>query len=177
MLSMCCLHEMTGSFTRTTDPASPEGVTELILRIFRLNGALLAAGDRLVGGLGLTSARWQLLGGIMDQEEPLSVAQLAREIGVTRQSVQRIANELEAEGIVAFRPNPRHKRAQLIELTARGREVFARSMELQRPWAASLGRALTAAQVCDACETLTALLTALKDITPAGAESMAEQDG
>lgn len=143
-------------------PATPEHVTELILRIFRTNSALLAAGDQLVKGLGLTSARWQLLGGIADRDEPLSVAQLAREIGVTRQSVQRIVNELEIEGVVAFRPNPRHKRAQLVELTRHGRTVFERSMALQRPWAAALGRNLTAAQVSEVCTTLEELLTVLK---------------
>jgi DNA-binding MarR family transcriptional regulator len=143
-------------------PAAPEDVTELILRIFRANSALLAAGDQLVEGLGLTSARWQLLGGIADHEEPLSVAQLAREIGVTRQSVQRIANELESEGVIVFRPNPRHKRAQLVELTSHGRTLFERSMELQRPWATALGRNLTTSQVSEACKALGALLTALK---------------
>ena len=140
---------------------SPEGVTELILRIFRVNGALLAAGDRLVAELGLTSARWQLLGGLADQEESLSVAQLARKMGLTRQAVQRIANELEAEGVVAFRANPRHKRAQLIELTTHGYELYDRSMELQRPWAVALGRDLTTPQVSEASATLGSLLLAL----------------
>jgi len=150
-------------------PAAPEDVTELILRIFRVHSALLAAGDKLVEGLGLTSARWQLLGGIADREEPLSVAQLAREIGVTRQSVQRIANELETEGVIAFRPNPRHKRAQLVGLTSHGRTLFERSMELQRPWAGALGRNLTASQVTQVCKTLEELLANLKggeDATP-----------
>ena len=134
----------------------------MILRIFRVNSALLAAGDQLVEGLGLTSARWQLLGGIAGHQEPLTVAQLAREIGVTRQSVQRIANELETEGVIAFRPNPRHKRAQLIELTSHGRTLFERSMELQRPWATALGRNLAASRVSEVCKTLEELLKALK---------------
>ena len=153
---------MTRRSRNDTEFISPEGVTELILRIFRVNGALLAAGDRLVAELGLTSARWQLLGGIADQEQPLSVAQLARKLGNTRQAVQRIANDLEAEGVVAFRINPLHKRAQLVELTNRGRELFERSMALQRPWAASLGRDLTASQVSEVCVTLDSLLVALE---------------
>ena len=152
---------MTIPATGCADRVSPEAVTELILRIFRLNGALLAAGDRLVGELGLTSARWQLLGSIADQDQSFSVAQLARKMGNTRQAVQRIANDLEAEGVVAFRANPRHKRAQLIELTHLGRELFERSMELQRPWAAALGRDLTASQMRDVCSIVEALLAAL----------------
>ena len=149
-------------------PASPEGVTELILRIFRVNGALIVAGDRLVAELGLTSARWQLLGGLADQEEPLTVAQLARKMGLTRQAVQRIANELVAEGVVAFRLNPRHKRAQLIELTPRGHDLYDRSMELQRPWAAALGCDLTAPHVSEASATLVTLLLAIERAASSG---------
>jgi DNA-binding MarR family transcriptional regulator len=156
-------------------PAAPEDVTELILRVFRANSALLAAGDQLVEGLGLTSARWQLLGGIADNGEPLSVAQLAREIGVTRQSVQRIANELETEGVIAFRPNPRHKRAQLVELTSHGRTLFERSLELQRPWAAALGGNLTASGVSTVCKTLDELLRALKGSGNATREATASR--
>lgn len=141
--------------------ASPEAMTELILRIFRANGALLAAGDRLVGKLGLTSARWQLLGAIAEQKDPLSVAQLARTMGVTRQAVQRIANELAAGGVVAFRNNPRHKRAQLVELTEDGRDLFGRAMDVQRPWAATLGRSLSAAQAAGTREALDTLLARL----------------
>ncbi|RZM37061.1 MAG: MarR family transcriptional regulator [Sphingomonas sp.] len=150
----------------TIDPAgfaSAEVMTELILRLFRVNGALLSAGDRLVGGLGLTSARWQLLGGVAEDIEPMSVAQLARKMGVTRQAVQRIANELAAEGVVAFRANPRHRRAQLVELTERGHDLFGRAMELQRPWAVGLGRHLSSAQAADVREALDLLLTAVEE--------------
>jgi len=161
---------MTHSPADSPDPVSPEGMTELILRVFRLNGALLAAGDRLVGELGLTSARWQLLGAIADQEEALPVAQLARKMGVTRQAVQRVANELAAEGVIAFRANPRHKRAQLIELTAGGRDLFARSLQLQRPWVAALGQGLTTLQVKEVCATVEVLLAALDRTAPGGAE-------
>lgn len=53
-------------------------VTELILETFRLNGRLLAAGDALVANIGLTSARWQVLGAIALSPVPLPVAHLAR---------------------------------------------------------------------------------------------------
>lgn len=142
-----------------TPPA--DAITELILRIFRVNGGLLLAGDRLVSPLGLTSARWQLLGGIAGAKQPQPVAQLARDIGVSRQAVQRLANELAGEGIVAFCPNPHHKRAQLVVLTARGRELYEAALDLQRPWAEKLGRSLTAGQVATACDVVDGLLTKL----------------
>src|SRR3984957_21057366 len=100
----------------------PEGaaLTALVLEIFRLNGALLAEGDRLVGDIGLTSARWQVMGAAALSPVPLPVAAIARNMGLTRQAVQRVANDLEQAGFVRFAPNPHHQRAQLLLLTAAG---------------------------------------------------------
>lgn len=122
--------------------ASGEALTTFILDVFRLNGRLLVAGDRLVSELGLTSARWQVLGAISYAQQPESVARLARNMGVHRQGIQRIVNELEKEGIVEFRPNPHHKRAQLVVLTSKGQELFAKALELQIPWANALSKGL-----------------------------------
>ena len=119
-----------------------EAVTALILDVFRLNGRLLVAGDRLVAELGLTSARWQVLGAIAYAERPESVAWHARTMGVHRQGIQRIANELEAEGIVEFRPNPHHKRAHLVVLTSKGEKLFDAALALQAPWVNRLSNGL-----------------------------------
>lgn len=119
-----------------------EALTGLILDVFRLNGSLLVAGDRLVADLGLTSARWQILGAITQAERPESVAWLARSMGLHRQGVQRIVNELERDGIVEFKPNPHHKRAHLVLLTAKGRKLYADAMKLQAPWVNALADGL-----------------------------------
>ena len=110
----------------------------LILDLFRLNSRLLMMGDRLVAGLGLTSARWQVLGAIMSAERPEPVAWIPRDLGGHRQNVQRIVNDLQKEGLVEFDPNPHHKRAQLVVLTEKGRTTFEKAMELWTPWADSL---------------------------------------
>src|SRR5260221_4680783 len=89
-----------------------EWVTELILEIFRTNGRLLAAGDALVADIGLTSARWQVLGAIALSPVPLPVAHIARNMGLTRQAVQRLANEMARDGLVRFMANPHHRRAR-----------------------------------------------------------------
>jgi DNA-binding MarR family transcriptional regulator len=68
--------------------------------VFRLNGALLVSGDALVGDLGLTSARWQVLGAIALSPVPLPVAHLARNMGLTRQAVQRSVDEMRHDGLV-----------------------------------------------------------------------------
>ncbi len=109
-------------------------MTRLMLDLFRLNSLVVIAGDRLVAPLGLTSARWQVLGAIVAAERPQPVAWLARDLGANRQNVQRIINDLQREGLVAFALNPHHKRAQLILLTDKGQRAFKSAMELQEPW-------------------------------------------
>src|SRR5215831_10107119 len=94
-----------------------EALTDLILDLFRLSSLLLTAGDRLVTRLGLTSARWQVLGTIVAAGRSQPVAWLARDMGANRQNVQRIVNDLQKEGLVAFQSNPHHRRAQLVVLT------------------------------------------------------------
>jgi DNA-binding MarR family transcriptional regulator len=129
-----------------------ELVTGVILEVFRLNGLLLGEGDRLVADLGLTSARWQVLGAVALAPAPMPVAWIARNMGLTRQAVQRIVNELSEEGVLAFAENPHHRRAKLVVLTNRGAKLY-RAVEARRaPWAKALAegrssRALTAALI------------------------------
>src|SRR5215510_4989346 len=95
----------------TTHTPAGAATTELILEIFRLNGLLLEAGDRLVSDIGLTSARWQELGAIAFSPVSLPVAHRARNMGLSRQAVQRLVNEMERDGLVRFAPKPHHERA------------------------------------------------------------------
>lgn len=113
---------------------SGDALTKLMLDLFRINSLALTAGDRLVASLGLTSARWQILGAIVAAERPQPVAWLARDLGANRQNVQRIINDLEREGLVTFTANPHHKRAQLVVLTDKGKRAFKSAMDLQAPW-------------------------------------------
>jgi DNA-binding MarR family transcriptional regulator len=118
-------------------------LTGVVLDLFRLNSLLAAAGDRLVAGLGLTSARWQILGAVAAAERPQPVAWVARDMGANRQNVQRIINDLHAQGLVAFENNPHHKRAQLVVLTDKGRQTFDAAMRLQAPWINDLSEGLS----------------------------------
>jgi DNA-binding MarR family transcriptional regulator len=145
-----------------------EAVTELILEVFRLNGRLLIAGDGLVSRLGLTSARWQVLGAVALAERPEPVAWLARSMGLNRQGVQRIVNELAAEGYVALEPNPHHRRASLVVLTAKGRTAFAAADRLQTPWVNALAKGMGAEDIAAAKRTVAVLRRRLEEAAPEG---------
>ncbi len=114
---------------------SPAGdlLTELVLKVFRLNGRFLEVADSLTGGSGLTAARWQVLGAIL--KEPLTVASIARQMGLARQSVQRLADVLVDAGMCEYLPNPAHARAKLLSPTEHGRTAIERICPGQVAWA------------------------------------------
>lgn len=140
-----------------------EAVTALILDVFRLNGRLQLAGDRLVADLGLTTARWQIIGALAYADRPESVAWHARTMGVHRQGVQRIVNELKKEGIVEFQPNPHHKRAHLVVLTSKGQELFDSAIALQIPWVNNLSEGLSPDDIATTQEVIDFLKNRLQD--------------
>jgi len=142
---------------------SSDSLTALILEIFRLNGRLLSSGDGLVADLGLTSAKWQVLGAIALGAAPQPVSRIARDMGLTRQAVQRSVNELLAAGIVELAPNPHHQRAPLVLLTEEGRVVYARAVERQRPWASALSSALTQQALAEALHVLRTIRLKLEE--------------
>jgi len=123
-------------------------LTELVLTVFRVNGLLLDAGDRMTKDLGLTSARWQVMGAL--ERGPLTAAQIARDMGLQRQSVQRLVDVLSAEGVLEFAPNPNHRRAKLVRMTDAGRRAYERLGRIQARWANELARGTSPQQLRDA---------------------------
>ena len=136
----------------TKRTAAGEALTSLILETFRLNGALLASGNQLTKPFGLTSARWQVLGPIA--EGILTVAQIARRMGLARQGVQRIVNDLVDLGLVALEPNIDHKRAPLVVLTEAGKEVMTEVDKAQAAWVNKLADGLSERQVRQALKVI-----------------------
>jgi DNA-binding MarR family transcriptional regulator len=151
--------------TRTTD-----ALTDLILDLFRVNNLTLAWGDRLVAPLGLTSARWQILGAIVAADRPQPVAWLARDLGANRQNVQRIVNDLTKEGLVTFELNPHHRRAQLVVLTEKGRQTFDEAIRLYDPRVNALADGLSIEDIATTHRVIAALRIKLE-----GEENIEEQ--
>jgi len=124
----------------------------LFIEVFRVNGLLLEAGDVITAPLGLTSARWQVLG-VVDQD-PVPVATVARTMGLTRQSVQLTADALERDRFIEYVDNPHHRRAKLIAITEAGRSALREVEARHATWANRLGRQLDAGALRAAAEGL-----------------------
>lgn len=131
---------------------------------FRLNGQFLTIAEELAVPGGITAAWWQVLGAVL--REPLPVAGIARAMGITRQSVQRIADLLVDKGLVEYQPNPAHRRAKLVAVTDTGREAIKRINPQHAVMAKRLADELGPEQLARIVEALTQLSAALDAITP-----------
>lgn len=102
----------------TDQPTDQELLSAAALTSFKLSGQFLALAEHLARPVGLTAAWWQVLGAVL--REPLPVSGIAREMGLTRQAVQRVADLLVDRGLAEYRENPAHRRAKLVAVTEEG---------------------------------------------------------
>jgi DNA-binding MarR family transcriptional regulator len=130
---------------RTLDayaPATENGqlFTDVIVTTFRLNALLRDVAQGLAIAGGLTAAWWQVLGGVLDQ--PRSIAEIGRRMGMTPQGVRRVADLLVERGLAEYRPTPVHRRVKLLACTEAGYWAIRRIAVVQHPWAARIGAEL-----------------------------------
>ncbi|MFD2299732.1 MarR family transcriptional regulator [Paracidovorax citrulli] len=138
-------------------------VRELALAIFAANGRLLNAGNELVAHLGLTSAWWQVLAALRYSAGPLAVASIARNMGLTRQAVQRIVDLLAGQGLVEFQPNPHHRRAKLVVLTRAGLDAVTRAERAVAPIDQAIAERIGTARIRGAIATLHAMVEVISE--------------
>ncbi|MFI5548885.1 MarR family winged helix-turn-helix transcriptional regulator [Streptomyces sp. NPDC051738] len=144
------------------EPRPQDLLSRSALGVFRLNGQFLAVAEELARPAGLTAAWWQVLGAVLG--EPLPVSGVARVMGITRQSVQRIADLLVEKGLAEYRPNPAHRRAKLLAPTEEGRAAIGRIDPGHAAFADQLAQAFGEAELADAVRVLERLSTVLDDL-------------
>ena len=140
-----------------------EAATDVILSTFRANSLLLEAGNLHGSREGLTSARWQVLGAIALAERPLTVPQIARRMGLTRQSVHATVKRLVADGLLEIAPNADHRRSPLVDLTGSGRSRYEAIDRMQAAWVNALARGLDRSDLETAARVLDELCRRLED--------------
>jgi DNA-binding MarR family transcriptional regulator len=151
---------------RETWPEPPEQseagavLTEVILTTFRLNGRLMDVAQEFAVEGGITAAWWQVLGGVLD--EPRTVAEIGRRMGMTRQGVQRVADLLVERGLAEYRPNPAHRRAKLLACTEAGYWAIRRIALVVVPWGNRIGAEVGADELRSTLATMQRLIALLE---------------
>lgn len=135
--------------------------------VFRINSLLVQAGEAITRPLGQSSARWQVLGRLWT--EARTVADLARDIGHARQSVQRVADALERDGLVVASAKPGDRRTVVLALTDEGRRVLNAIYDGQVAWSKRVTGKLSPAQLTDAIAALDSIAAIIEgEIDPNG---------
>jgi DNA-binding MarR family transcriptional regulator len=151
------------------DPPPPteagEVLTDLVVTTFRLHARLMEVAQELAAEGGLTAAWWQVLGGVLD--EPRSVAEIGRRMGMTRQGVRRVADLLVERRLAEFRPTPAHSRVRLLACTEAGYWAIRRIALVQRPWADRIAAKLGTDELRTALTTMQHLVAVLEADPPA----------
>ena len=145
----------------TSSRSKVDAVTDLVLAIFRVHDALMRRGDELVAPIGLTSARWQVLGAVALAGEPLSVPAIGKAMGLSRQGVQKQIDLLRGENLVTLQENPSHQRSPLVALTRRGRAAYQRASGIWEVEARLLGQDHPLAEFEAARRVVASLVTSL----------------
>ncbi|WP_119299874.1 MarR family winged helix-turn-helix transcriptional regulator [Dongia deserti] len=134
----------------------------LVARVFQAAGEMRRAGEAIAAQVGQTQARWQLMSVV--SEGHWTVPDAARELGVTRQGVQRIADELVADGLAQYVSNPRHQRSPFLQLTPRGHETLAKITAVARRSNQKMARLLTAEQLDATRDVLHRIIASLQEM-------------
>ncbi|MGO4151965.1 MarR family winged helix-turn-helix transcriptional regulator [Cupriavidus sp. YAF13] len=138
-------------------------LTDIVLMVFRLEGGFMEAAERIAAPAGLTAARWRVLGAVLHEHR--TVAEIGRFMGLTRQSVQRLADVLVGEGLAMFIDNPSHKSAKLLAPTAAGHSAVALLATRQAAWANAVSQKFSAEQLIQ-CKTTIEEIISCVEATP-----------
>lgn len=101
----------------------------------RLNNTVLAMRNNLVRDLGLTSGRWQVLDEAHSGAPVSTASSISRKLGLSRQAVQRIVNDLEKLGMISSHAQSEDKRAYQIAVEAKGIAALVEARSRLRRWA------------------------------------------
>ena len=148
---------------RETANSAADAIVKLISQSYRLNSRLQATADRMARDVGLTGTRWQVLNAVDQATHPATISDIARWMGLARQSVQQVANVLAEDGLIAYQPNPKHQRAPHVVVTKKAAKLLEQLDERRFAWARTVAATLAVDDIDVANEILRAVLEKLAE--------------
>ena len=133
---------------------SADAVLRLVEAVDTAAGRFAEIEDRLLADTGLSSARMRVADVLEAAGAARTTPQIARSLGLSRQAVQRLADDLVARGLAAWSDNPDHRRARLLALSDAGRQAYAQALQRKGLWAEAMAEGLTPAWLAVATELL-----------------------
>jgi DNA-binding MarR family transcriptional regulator len=132
---------------------SERGPIELLALLHAAHSAEAEIEARL-DGIGLSIAKLMALQALADAGEPVPLGQLAQRLSCVKSNITQLVDRLEADGLVARRPDARDRRTKLAALTPAGRKACDQGAKARR----EAERALLARLSADEARQLGALV-------------------
>jgi DNA-binding MarR family transcriptional regulator len=121
--------------------ATPSRIArKLVGEVLRASARIAASRNALLIGFGVTGSRLRLMKMIRRRRTPRTVSQLARAIGVSRQTLQATVRGLVRNGFLNLEQNALHRRAPIVVLTSDGEACLDRVLRVEQRWIADLTR-------------------------------------
>lgn len=114
---------------KTTSDNSPRAIHQLGENTISLFHRLRFVADQFYGGGEITAVRRGILRLLKNNQQ--TVPDLARQRGVSRQTVQKAVNALLKEGVIEYIPNPAHKKSRLVSLTDSGHHEITKMADIE----------------------------------------------
>ncbi len=140
-----------------------QAIEDLIIEIVATFFLLRAEGMRIGVVSPSGEGYWSVLR-LLKINGPQTVPQLARYRYVPRQSVQKLANEMLADGVIELVNNPAHKKSKLLRLTPEGDIVFQEMSDRIAKLAETLAKQQDATQLQNAADVVKKLHEQLREM-------------
>ena len=136
---------------------------DLFREVFELHAALSSIMDKVHEQAGLSTSQHKIMR-TLSHLGPATVPDLAALLGVSRQFVQTVCNDLLSRGFLEFTDNPRHKRSKLAILTEPGRIAFRQARQKEDTIIEEALPAIDPGKAAEACELLEGIRKAVQKI-------------
>ena len=139
----------------------PEQIYELVWSTRRLFQQLRATSDELLEGTGINASQRAVLE-FLNQNQPQTVSNMAREKTVSRQHIQTVVNDLLSLELVQSKENPAHKRSPLISMTEKGKKLFKKITQREIKVLDAMAGEFSEKNIATSVQTLNAIRDYLK---------------
>ena len=136
---------------------------DLFREVFELHAALLGIMDKVHEQAGLSTSQHKVIRAL-SHIGPATVPDMAVFLGVSRQFVQTVCNDLHSRGFLEFSDNPRHKRSKLTEITEPGRIAFQQARRKENKIIEQALPGINPDKAAQACELLESIRKAVQKI-------------
>ena len=146
---------------KTVKHKSGKALHDLFREVFELHAALSVIMDTVHEQAGLMTSQHKIMRALSDIG-PATVPDIAAVLGVSRQFVQTVCNNLLSCEFIEFAANPRHKRSKLAVLTERGRNAFRQARKNENRIIEQALPGIDPVKATEACKLLESIRTAVQ---------------